>query len=79
MSIYTRRTKLGYATDQISWSRSKLKEQMIDRIKASFFNYSFIDENKVNYLLKNFDKPDFNSICWRIIIFDIWAKKYRVN
>ena len=76
MSVYTRRTKLGYATDQISWSRSKLKEQMIDRIKASFFNYSFIDENKVNYLLKNFDKPDFNSICWRIIIFDIWAKKF---
>ena len=75
-SIYNRKTKLGYATDQLAWSKSELKKDMIARIKTACFNYSFINENKINYLLTNFEKQDFNSICWRIVIFDIWAKRY---
>ena len=75
-SIYNRKTKLGYATDQLVWSKSELKKDMIARIKSACFNYSFINENKINYLTTNIDKPEFNSICWRIAIFDIWAQRY---
>ena len=75
-SIYNRKTKLGYATDQLTWSKSELKKDMIARVESACFNYSFINENKINYLLTNFEKQDFNSICWRIAIFDIWAQRY---
>jgi len=77
-NIYNRRTKLGYATDQLAWSKLELKKEMIDRIKSACYNYSFINENKINYLLTNYEKPGFNSICWRIVIFDIWAQRYGV-
>ena len=74
-SIYNRRSKLGYATDQKSWAESKLINDMKQRILVACSRYPFLND-RAKYLISNIQNPDINSICWRIVIFDIWAKRY---
>ena len=76
-SIYNRRSKLGYATNQKSWAESKLLENFRERLNFACETYPFL-KNRADYLIRNIQQPNINSICWRIIIFDIWAKKYGV-
>ena len=74
-SIYNRRSKLGYATDQKSWAESKLINDMKQRILVACSRYPFLND-RAKYLISNIQNPDINSICWRIVIFDIWAQRY---
>jgi len=77
-SIYNRISKLGYASNQKSWAESELLDIIRERLIHACATYPFL-KNRADYLINNIQHPDINSISWRIIIFDIWAKKYGVN
>ena len=73
----------NYGDESEGWSpgtiinNSKLLENFRERLNFACETYPFL-KNRADYLIRNIQQPNINSICWRIIIFDIWAKKYGV-
>ncbi len=77
--VYKRISKLGYATPQLNWSVEVHKKEFEKKLFFATNNYNFLDFNKIKMTLKKVEDPNINSLFWRIVIFDIWAKKFNIN
>lgn len=77
--VYKRISKLGYATPQLNWSVEVHKKEFEKKLFFAANNYNFLDFNKIKMTLKKVEDPNINSLFWRIVIFDIWAKKFNIN
>ena len=77
--IYQRKTKLGYATAQFEWSNKSHRDDFEKRIISAAKSLPFLDLSKVKSMLNNIDSLQTNSLFWRIIIFDIWSRKFDIN
>tara|TARA_B100002003_G_scaffold216294_1_gene215727 strand:- start:399 stop:785 length:387 start_codon:yes stop_codon:yes gene_type:complete len=77
--IYQRKSKLGYGTAQLEWSTGSRRGDFEQKVISAANALSFIDLSKVKSKFNNIDSGPINSLFWRIIIFDIWARKFNLN
>jgi asparagine synthase (glutamine-hydrolysing) len=77
--IYHRKTKLGYGTAQSQWSIQSHRGDFEQRVISAAGAIPFLDNTKVKSKLHNIDSSLTSSLFWRIIIFDIWARKFSIN
>lgn len=77
--IYDRRSKLGFSNQQKKWANGQLRDDFLKRLTDIFKKYEFLDDNKRSEMVKNLGKNNYHSLAWRLIMFDLWVKKFEVE
>jgi len=77
--IYNRQSKLGFATPQKKWANNEIKEEFLKKIRTIAGEYQFLDQREILGLIDQNKHSSVNSLFWRMIGFDSWAKQYNVK
>jgi len=76
--IYNRHTKLGFGTPQNMWMEGRYRSELLGRVENISNQFPIFNREKVKKITQ-IKGGFYSSLMWRMIFFDIWAKKFNVT